>query len=979
MRKYFVSGLLLFALLASLLPYTAYAAPASGEWVLESIDDQIPEDNKGEYDYYDDNMYQRRYSYDNTYARGSFTVAWRSRWQEFDNETITIKDYEVGSGTVSAVFDAPPERIQPGKIITVTGILSANATTVYPTPSVIAPAYGYWASIEASYGVQNLASPDQAVATVTEAVFKTGFSQPLKFSFSLDAPEESSDNLPARISVQMWLNCQNGDVMSTRYNYRFIPAAAATPSAATPTSIELGGLVLSVEKKPMRWMKLQAWLFYDTQTYKAGTQPDLIVDGMTDHNGRYQLKIPLQEGNTKPVGIMLTGTLDCLYPFEKGKKAFYFVDMADSFSSSNNYTSLCTWLTVKPADYAGLVKPDEPIQINRLLAFYNLGLGAWSFNDQLMPDPVYYFTTGDQVQALQDLSYLYTAAYDAWFFGAVTLKEEQALLAKPIRIETRMTPSATFETSCYTANDVTIHLMTEHTKRDDKSRFTILHEFGHAFDNLTLGNGSLRASKGYLPGDINHGGYLNGSTADSYLEGFATCYAALTQLYSGYPNPGALDNFALKTPSMFYAWGNLDGSGEEFAIASFLYYMHGVVGDTAAYWALLKPDRDNFKLYYDAFQKAVPADSALKLEEYAYSAGLYKMGYSDGRYNKGEPFRDSVGADGKKNGVYDEDELYADLSFAVDPKTNSIDISKPLKEQTWEQLKIGSVGGAGLPRSTIKEPLDCNLALKGTLPEYLLVDISSDSGTTRMLRAVNSAAVSLGLPYNRSEGTVKVSVPGGGVIYTGDLATLQAARDGHPGLPVALDTAQISKGNLAPAGTLVVATYGDISASGVMKTPVLSNDDLAAAAQGYDLTATLDEITVVNNPADAPDNDADDGSDIISTPEPDMDYGIGTSSSLGSILIIAGILVIIILAVVLLIVILASRRKKQRLYVPTNPAPPIIPSSRCLGCGAPYAPGSNCCSNCGRPLPTGNICTACNARLNPGARFCTVCGQPKQR
>ncbi len=117
------------------------------------------------------------------------------------------------------------------------------------------------------------------------------------------------------------------------------------------------------------------------------------------------------------MGILLAGTLKCVYPFDGGQDAFYFVDTQDGFSRDHDSVSVASWLSVDPADYEDIAQ-GEPIPIYRLLAFYNLELGAWSFDaglEHLEPDPVFHFSEHpDQPRLLANYSTLYTAAFDAW-------------------------------------------------------------------------------------------------------------------------------------------------------------------------------------------------------------------------------------------------------------------------------------------------------------------------------------------------------------------------------------------------------------------------------------------------------------------------------------------------------------------------------------------------------------------------------------
>jgi ribosomal protein L40E len=951
-------------------------------------------------------------SVDYIYGRGSFGVDWNTTWEEYNAETDGYESYH-SSGAVSAVFTGPPERILPGETVTVTGRFTSSATTDYYDLSEVESSYAY-AYIMVSGNAENIGAYENEYE-IPVNTFGYAFEDTQAVSFTLP---EGTEGSTAWVEVNLGLH----QTMRTTYYYKYV--SSQTP-AVGPSLIELGGLVRSAENKPMSWMKLQAWVYYEKDTYTGG-QPDLIVDGLTDHLGRYSLRIPLRENDPKPVGILLAGTLECQYPFESGKTLFYFVDTKDSVSVSNDMTSVSTWLTVNPVEYAGTVAPDEPIRINRLLAFYHLGLGAWSFDHELMPDPIYYFSTGDQVQTLQNLSCLYTAAFDAWFFGAATLKEEQALLGNTVRIETRLTPNPQHDTSYYSPADNTIHLVEHDSKRDDNSRYTILHEFGHAFDSLSLGNGSFRAALGYAPGDVNHGGILNGSTSDSYLEGFATFYAGLVQKYSGYKNPGKLDGIKLDDPHAYIAWWD-NGKHEEYAIASLLYYAHDLIGDLQSYWTVLKPDRLNFAEYYAAIRAALSAEDAQKLDDYAYTEGLFTQPFGNGQCDKGEAYMDANG-----NQSYDAGEWYFDTMYQVDA-SGKIDPWTPLSEVDRSTIVIGSVAGAGQTRQSLIRPADQYLSLTGAVPEYLLVDLTTAQGTMRMLRAVDGDRILLGLPDLPTEGTVTVSVPGGGVVYTGDIAALQIERAAHPGQEIPLDAAEISWEALAPEGTQAVAAYGDPGATGVMETPVFSAEALAQAAQAYSQGTALEELANEEPASDSgwedPDYDPGSGSsEYEDYPEerPDEDASSGASRLLPVLLIGA----VVVAAVVTLLIVLGTRSRRrgfsppypgprapdqgypaqqyrgqqgpgQQIPVqqhPGNRAPEasrvsgaipvsdpsqapntVIPPKVCPRCGAPCAPAAGFCPRCGTRLMNARICANCGAPLAPNARFCNKCGCPAVR
>ncbi len=387
-----------------------------------------------------------------------------------------------------------------------------------------------------------------------------------------------------------------------------------------------------------------------------------------------------------------------------------------------------------------------------------------------------------------------------------------------------------------------IRLSPTQSLRDDGSRYTVLHEFGHAFDSIT-NSGKFRAYAPYGPGNENHGGYLNDTTSDSYIEGFATFFAGTAQLYGGYPNPHILSWIELGDTGAYTAWGH-NGHYEELAIASLLYRTHFLMEDIGDYWSLLNPDRNNFYEYYTAIEDYLAQESpeaAQVLKEYAIAGGLYLMPFGNGQYDPGEPFRDLPGGTA---GGRDENEPYADLMFGVD-ENGRVDPSSPLRQYDERDLVAGQSSDASRVRKTIQAPESGYLYLSGETAEYLLVDIlpNGEAGS-RTLRAVEDGnRVLIGLGDKPITGRIRVSVPGGNVVYEGDLAALQQRQAENAGLAVPLDEARVSAGDLAAPGTAAAATYGDVDTSGVLTMPEMSRDELVRLSDGYDPDASLETVT----------------------------------------------------------------------------------------------------------------------------------------
>ena len=138
------------------------------------------------------------------------------------------------------------------------------------------------------------------------------------------------------------------------------------------------------------------------------------------------------------------------------------------------------------------------------------------------------------------------------------------------------------------------------------------HEFMHAVMYDIYGTWP---EGGKLPGTVNHDGYLNPSTADSYIEGFAEFMAMVVSDEMGEHSPQLYAGFG----SMDQNYKMWDGQGfdEEFAIASLLWDMYddsNEKGDEITLsieeiWKVLKVKRKDFYEYYKAFKSEFPKKS----------------------------------------------------------------------------------------------------------------------------------------------------------------------------------------------------------------------------------------------------------------------------------------------------------------------------------------------------------------------------------
>ncbi len=193
------------------------------------------------------------------------------------------------------------------------------------------------------------------------------------------------------------------------------------------------------------------------------------------------------------------------------------------------------------------------------------------------------------------------------------------------------------------------------------------HEFSHHLLFSQWNGEGLRSGT-----DVNHNGFMNSNTADSYTEGFAEFMSLVIADYTNNPNDPA--------PSDIYAgFGSLEnnykpwearGSDEELAVAGVLwdiYDKNNDDGDTVSIpiqklWTVLSVKRANFYEYTKALKAAFPDQSA-GIDKILLAHGFYPDIYvgnkvrdvfepyidsnGDKNYTLGEPFVD-YGIDAKR-------------------------------------------------------------------------------------------------------------------------------------------------------------------------------------------------------------------------------------------------------------------------------------------------------------------------------------------
>ena len=570
--------------------------------------------------------------------------------------------------------------------------------------------------------------------------------------------------------------------------------------------IWFSGIVTDIENEIMPRLRIKIDVYNDADSWSpAASTANKTISLHTDIDGKFFVEVDIPKNQEKEMGLLVQMELTCV--LADNHEAITFANM--KYPASQDKIVAASYIRVPVADKANKERPI--VLLGRKFSFFYLCVDALSYDSKTSkPDPLWSNVSDNQ--ELAGCSYLYNALWDALLFGTVHFDEGDNLKKSKLKVETHWTPGSSgssSKTSHYQSGGSdrgTIRLTAIHSGYDDNSRFTVLHEFGHHFDCMT-NNGKFRAINLDTSGNlINHGGYMNPSTADSFEEGLATAYAIFVQDYRGDKNPYMAGNFNLSSPGNYVAWKS-NGKFEELAISILLWDIYKGYKNKADYWKLLKPDYANFYKYYQAIETDLKTGDASrqsgnprleKLYQAAKDGGLFKMPFGDGDYNFGEPFVDTIpsGAD-HGDGIRTNGERYADLMFATNI-LNWIETDRPLRTPP-ENLILGKSSDASRDRETIELIPESYLHFANMTDEVaeniskLIVEIKPKNGEdSKQLLPLEGNKIYLGLTSRLQKGEVIVSIPGGLKLFEGDLEELQMIRDTNYGLDVPLDVVDLA-------------------------------------------------------------------------------------------------------------------------------------------------------------------------------------------
>lgn len=444
------------------------------------------------------------------------------------------------------------------------------------------------------------------------------------------------------------------------------------------------------------------------------------------------------------------------------------------------------------------------IAIARQLEFKRLAQGWFSADGNGKPDAFIESSPADRAGGYSDV---YRQLWAGWVTAEQHYGEGAALRAHPVL---RTWVDAATQSSQFNDDGGAPHLLLTAADcgHDDGSRYAVLHEFGHYFDWATNG-GRHRAdyTRRVASDHVQHRGYFNPSTAESFVEGLATWFVGEVQRHGPYARPQAADYIAqygsLSEPRRAYDHA---ATSEELAIAAVLHRL-SANDPQRRVWSALRPDRPHLAAYHAALRKSPPGLDASALDQVFIAHGLYRQPYGNGAYDPWEPFLDSAPA----NGEWDPGERFGDLRYA---EMERIGLLREL--EPGESLHAGQSSDAAWTRdpararhSTVVEA-NRQLQLDGQLPVAAHVRSQPDHGAaSAYVVALVDGKVPIALPAGRDDGTLRVSVPGGRQIWSARYAALRAHLDTPAGRVGPLGRATVSAADHPAGRVLPVAVEGD--------------------------------------------------------------------------------------------------------------------------------------------------------------------------
>ncbi len=241
----------------------------------------------------------------------------------------------------------------------------------------------------------------------------------------------------------------------------------------------------------------------------------------------------------------------------------------------------------------------------------------------------------------------------------------------------------------YDPTTATIHIDYEDSsyRSPDRPMNREWHEFSHHAMFSMYGRWPSHPA-----GTINHAGFVNPSTGDSFCEGFAEFMSMMIADYYKYPNP----HVYAKSGSLEANYRSWDyrGRAEEFAVAGILWDLYDGLNDDRVQltindiWYLLKDYNPDFSSVYDTLIKRLPAKKAAIDEVFVVHGFFTDKTAGNGKWDPIEPFTDT-----NRNRKYDTGEYFVDYGLPKIEYTRGESIGPASNYQRQQRKSAGAIEG----------------------------------------------------------------------------------------------------------------------------------------------------------------------------------------------------------------------------------------------------------------------------------------------
>ncbi|WP_418791820.1 hypothetical protein [Phosphitispora sp. TUW77] len=265
-----------------------------------------------------------------------------------------------------------------------------------------------------------------------------------------------------------------------------------------------------------------------------------------------------------------------------------------------------------------------------------------------------------------------------------------------------------------------------------------------------------------LPGSENHAGYINPSTADSLLEGFAEFMACVIADTYGYPNPNLYQPYY--NLELNYKGWEYRGKAEEIAFAGLLWDLYDPANDDAVDLSLgdilllLNDYLPDVATFYERAIAQFPSKADAIREVFVMHGFFADREAGNNTYDTYEPFTDK-----NKNATYDSGEYFIDYAQRSPVYNQSDAVGQATNYQRSER------------RNTV------------TFPGFFISTPSEAAFFVFRFEFEEQASLNYELVQSAIDGKIPFPVPAENIAYT---VTVEAV-DGQTGNPLVLHSTEL--------------------------------------------------------------------------------------------------------------------------------------------------------------------------------------------